>query len=189
MPRAPDDAITSTLAACSTGDPQAWDKLAPFVYRELRRLAAGYLGHERPGHTLQPTALVHESYLRLVERRLPQFENRQHFYGLAARIMRQVLVDSARAHRAEKRGSGEGHASLSSEPAIAAPAWDILALDLALGGLSLAAPAQAAAIELHYFSGLAVSEIAAYTGRSERTVARDLRSAKLYLASQLGAPP
>ena len=188
MARSSDDAITSTLAACRGGDPEAWDRLVPFVYRELRRLAEGYLRRERAGHTLQPTALVHESYLRLVEQRLPAFENRQHFYGLAARIMRQVLVDSARAHRAGKRGSGGERLSLSSAPEAADPGWDILSLDQALGKLSIESHTQAAAIELHYFSGLAVADIATYTGRSERTVARDLRSAKLYLASQLGAP-
>ena len=183
------DAITRTLAACAAGDPSAWDRLAPFVYAELRRLAESYMGREREGHTLQPTALVHESYLRLVSQRLPKFESRSHFYGLAAQIMRQVLVDSARAYRSQKRGGGaEGRLPLDgNEPAIEGQNWGILDLHEALTKLAHDSAVQAQAIELHYFGGLAVAEIARVTGRSERTLARELRAGRLSLGRLLGA--
>ena len=183
-----DDAITQTLVACAAGDRDAWQRLAPFLYQELRRLAENYLRDERGGHTLQPTALVHESYIRLVEQRLPKFESRAHFLGLAARVMRQVLVDSARAHRAEKRGGAAKRVPLEdAEALVEGIPWGVLELDEALGRLAKASEPQAQVIELHYFGGLPVAEMAQLTGRSERTLARELRAAKLFLAREFPA--
>ncbi|MBL8222016.1 MAG: sigma-70 family RNA polymerase sigma factor [Bryobacterales bacterium] len=182
-----EDAITQTLRACAAGDRSAWERLTPYIYEELRRLAAQYMRHERKGHTLQATALVHESYIRLIGQRLPEFESRGHFFAVASQLMRQVLVDHARAHRSAKRGGGTSHQELDGvEPAMDGIRWDILALDAALRRLADDKPDQAKAVELHYFGGLVVSEIAGVMGRSERSVARDLKAGRLYLLEALG---
>lgn len=182
-----EDAITQTLRACAAGDRAAWERIAPYVYEELRRLAMQYMRHERKDHTLQPTALVHESYLRLIGQRLPEFENRGHFYAVASQLMRQVLVDHARSHRAAKRGGGNTREDLGDfEPIVEGIRWDLLALDAALRRLAEENPEQAKAVELHYFGGLVVSEIAGVTGRSERSVARDLKAGRLFLMETLG---
>jgi RNA polymerase sigma factor (TIGR02999 family) len=181
------DDITQILSACSAGDPAAWRRLTPFLYAELGRLAESYLRNERTGHTLQPTALVHESYIRLVEQRLPRFESRGHFLALAAQVMRQVLVDSARAHRAAKRGGGLRALPIQdAAPVIEGVNWGVIELDEALNRLRGRNEAHAQVIEYHYFGGLLVAEIASVTGRSERTIARELRAAKLFLARELG---
>lgn len=185
---AEEDAITGLLTAWNAGDETAFEKLAPFVYAELRKLAESYMRGERPGHTLQPTALVHEVYLRLVKQRLPEFRNRAHFYGLTAQLMRQVLVDSSRARAAAKRAGGAQRVDLDESIAVSpARDWDILELDTALAELAIENGHGARAIELHYFGGSSVAEIAEMTGRSERTVARDLASARLFLARFHGA--
>jgi len=178
------DAIAATLAACNAGEHGAWDRLAPLVYSELRRMADAYMRGERPGHTLQPTALVHESYVRMVEQRLPKFESRSHFLALAARQMRQVLVDSARARRAAKRDAVLEVHGLESDRA-GPPLWDISDLDRALQRLEADSPEQGKAIELHYFGGFSVPEMSEMLQRSERSIARDLRAARLYLAREL----
>lgn len=184
--RIPDD-ITQLLTACAAGDPGAWRQLTPYLYAELGRLAESYLRNERSGHTLQPTALVHESYIRLMEQRLPRFESRGHFLALAAQVMRQVLVDSARAHRAAKRGGGVPAVPIEeAEPVIEGFNWSIIELDEALNRLRARNEAHAQVVEFHYFGGLHLAEIASVTGRSERTLARELRAAKLFLARELG---
>lgn len=179
------DAITQTLLQCAAGDTAAWQVLAPIVYDELHRLAESCLRGERRGHTLQPTALVHESYLRLVSQRLPVFEARSHFYALAARIMRQVLVDSARAHKAAKRGGDMERVGMDGAGSL--PLWPnpMLEIDDALRRLAEYSREQAESIELHYFGGLAVAEIANVTGRSTRTLARELKAGRLFLARAL----
>lgn len=189
MPVDSEDAITQTLVACSLGDREAWERLTPLIYSELRRLAAGYLRRERSGHTLQPTALLNEAYIRLVEQRLPKFASRSQFYGLAAQVMRQILVDSARSHKAQKRGDGAQRVplELAALEFGAAPGWDVLELDTALLKLAEGSQVQAQAIELHYFAGLTLADMAPVTGRSERTLARQLRAGKLFLARELGA--
>ncbi len=183
-----EDAITGLLWAWNAGEPGAFDKLAPFVYTELRKLAESYMRGERPGHTLQPTALVHEVYLRLIKQRMPKFENRAHFYGLSAQLMRQVLVDSARSRAAAKRAGAMQPVDLDGMMATGtAQDLDVLELDSALGKLALENEHGARAIELHYFGGLSVAEISGFTGRSERTVARDLASARIFLARVHGS--
>ena len=170
--------ITRLLQAWNRGEQGAEEELAPFLYRELRVLADKYLRAERQGHTLQPTALIHEVYLRLVRQSCPDFENRTHFYGIAARLMRQVLVDAARARKTAKRSAPQ------LETLVTGVAWDLLDLDRALARLT---PECARAIDLYFFGGLTVPEIAHLTNASERTVARQLRQAKLDLARSLGA--
>ncbi|MEZ5402976.1 MAG: ECF-type sigma factor [Bryobacteraceae bacterium] len=177
--------ITALLAAWNAGDSGALERLTPHVYSELRRLADSYMRGERPGHTLQPTALVHEVYLRLVKQKLPEFSSRSHFYGLAAQLMRQVLVDSARARGASKR-AGDLRRITLGESAPGADGIGLGELDDALRLLEQRDENQARAVQLHYFGGLAVAEIAAFCQRSPRSVARDLRAARIFLAREIG---
>ena len=176
--------VTGLLARWAQGDSQALGDLTPIVYKELRQLAASYLRREQQGHTLQPTALVHEAYLRLVDQKDPHFENRSHFFGVAARLMRQILVDHARRRRSSKRAgltvSFEDIASLGHERA-----RDLLALDSSLDALEKLDPRKGKAIELRYFAGLSMEEIAQVLRVSAVTVRRDLRMAEAWLQKEM----
>lgn len=156
------------------------------VYDELRRQAARYLRRERPDHTLQPTALVHEAYLQLIDQSRVSWESRAHFFGAAARLMRRILVDHARAHQAEKRGSG--NEKLALDEAIAVPEnkdLNILALNDALEELARMDEQQSRIVELRYFGGLSIEETATVTGVSPATVKREWAMAKVWLQNQI----
>ncbi len=179
--------ITRLLIAWSEGRKDALDDLLPLVYEELRRVAASYVRRERPGQALQPTALVHEAYLRLIDQRRVQWRNRAHFYGVAAQIMRRVLVDQFRATRAEKRGAGWTRVALFDEmmPAAAAVDVDVLALDEALRRLAVFDPQQARIVELRYFGGLTIEEAAEVLKISSATVVREWTIARAWLRAEL----
>ena len=176
--------VTQLLAQWANGDEQALNQLTSIIYKELRKLAAGYLRKEQQGHTLQPTALVHEAYLRLVGQKRPDFQNRKHFFGVAARLMRQILVDHARKRHAAKR-------SAKSVPLDSAVSFekerseDLLALDRGLGALEKLDPRKCKAVELRYFVGLSMEEIAKTLELSEITVRRDLRMAEAWLQREI----
>lgn len=179
--------ITSLLIRWSDGDARALDQLLPVVYDECRRIAARQLRRERADHTLAPTALVHELYLRLVDQERASWESRSHFFGVAARLMRRVLVDHARARCAAKRGGSvifvplEDSDGASGDPDLA----DILAIDEALERLGEHFPDQVRIVELRYFAGLTVEETARAVGRSARTVKREWRLARAWLHREL----
>jgi RNA polymerase sigma factor (TIGR02999 family) len=186
-PATPD--VTALLEAWSGGDRAALDALLPVVYDELRRQAQRALRREDAGHTLQPTALVHEAYLRLADRAPPRWEGRAHFLGIAARCMRQVLVDAARARKADKRG-GDAQAvtlgALEVAPATAREGEvDLLALDDALARLAEFDPAKARLVELRYFAGLTLDETAQALGVSPATVSREWSVARRWLRREL----
>lgn len=158
------------------------DQILPVVYNELRRLAAGYLRRERPGHTLQPTALVHEAYVRLLDQRQIDFTNRAQFVGLAAVMMRRILVNHARDRIAAKRGGGAEHVSLTlAGEGIGAPEVDLLDLNEALTDLSESDPRKGQIVELKFFGGLTTAEIAELLGVSVATVERDWKFARAWL--------
>jgi RNA polymerase sigma factor (TIGR02999 family) len=167
-------------------------ELLPEVYAELRRLAAALTAQLAPGQTLQPTALVHEAYLRLVGDQDPGWEGRRHFFGAAARAMREILIEQARRKDSRKRGGGRRRVELSEGLAlIEPPADDLLALDEAIGQLQQEWPHLAEVVLLRYYTGLSVEETAGVVGRSVRTVAREWRFTRAWLAVRLGeaAPP
>ena len=178
--------VTRLLAAWQEGDAAAADELMTAVYEELRQIAYGYLRQERDGHTLQPTALVHEAYLRLVDDKQVDWRSRAHFYGIAARVMRRVLVDHARTHAAAKRGAGVEALPLEAIGEIAAPGEvDYVALDGALQSLARIAPRQSEVVELKFFGGLTAQEVAEALQVSERTVKGDWRFARSWLKREL----
>jgi RNA polymerase sigma factor (TIGR02999 family) len=186
--------ISQLLADLRVGDRDALEHLMPVVYAELRQLAAHYLRRERSAHTLQPTALVHEVYVRLaghVDQHGAAWEDRAHFFGIAARVMRQVLVDYARAGGAAKRGAGRLRVTLSEGSHVTpGPDIDILALEAALTRLATLDAGQARLVELRFFAGLTLEEAADVLGRSARTLKRDWRSARAWLQRELsGARP
>ena len=161
----------------------------PLIYQELKQLARGYLGGERPDHTLQPTALIHEAYLRLADQHLPQWQNRTHFYGIAARVMRQILVDHARRHQASKRGSDQQRVSLDEAIVFTEDrAADVVALDDALKELATFDERKCRVIELRFFGGLSLEETAEALGISVATVGRELRLASAWLHRQMSGP-
>ena len=176
--------ITELLEQWGAGDKHALDRLMPFIYDELKRVASGYLRGERPEHTLQPTALVHETYLRMVHLHSPKIENRKHFLVLAAQAMRRVLVDHARRHNACKREAQllPPDSGLTIQPDLD---FDMVALDDALKGLSQFDPEKERIVELRYFAGLSVAETAEVIGRSPATVKREWALAKAWLYRQL----
>jgi RNA polymerase sigma factor (TIGR02999 family) len=182
MPDAPD--ITELLERWGTGDKQALDQLMPCIYDELKRVAGSYLRVERPGHTLQPTALVNEAYLRMVRLRSPKIENRKHFIVLAAQAMRRVLVDHARRHNAGKRDMRllPPDSGVVIQPVLE---LDMVALDDALSLLSQFDPDKERIVELRYFAGLTVEETADVVGRSPATVKREWAVAKAWLYRKL----
>jgi RNA polymerase sigma factor (TIGR02999 family) len=185
MPPAPQD-VTQWLSAWRNGNQEALAHLLPLVYDELRRLAQRYLQRERPDHTLQATALVHEAYLRLVDQRQAQWQNRAHFFGLAAQMMRRILVDHARRQHAAKRGGAEPKLSLDEAVWVsAAPAPDLTALDDALTRLAGLDPQHSRLVELRFFGGLTIEETAEVLGVSPATVKRDWSMAKAWLYREL----
>jgi len=178
--------VTALLRDWSGGDPRALERLMPLVYGELRKLAASYLRRERSDHTLQPTALVHEAYLRLVDQRGVDWHNRAHFFGIAARMMRRILVDHARRRQAAKRDGAAYRISGSGDLVEAGRDPDLLALNSALDGLEALDPRQARIIELRFFGGLTVEEVARVLGLSTTTVESEWRAARAWLAVRLG---
>lgn len=181
MTSAANDA-TRLLGELRNGSEDAVAKLVPLLYRELRRMAAAYLSGERRNHTLQPTALVHEAYLRLVHQENVQWQNRQHFFGVAAQVMRRILVDHARGHQAVKRGGAVPKVSLEKAIVISKERnAELLALDEALTRLATVDHQQARIIELRFFGGLTVEETAQALGISPATVKRDWNMAKAWL--------
>ncbi len=181
-------AVTRLLVAWGKGDGAASEQLMPLVYEELRHLARGYLRRERGEHTLQPTALVHEAYLRLVDSTQINWQSRVHFYGVAARLMRRVLVDHARAHAAAKRGGRVEKISLDEAGNILRDEGaGLVALDDALKGLSELYPRQSRVVELRFFGGLKTPEIAESLQVSDSTVERDWNFALLWLKREMTA--
>jgi RNA polymerase sigma factor (TIGR02999 family) len=179
--------ITELLHALRVGDQTAQDDLFEIVYQELRRLARRQMAGERSGHTLQPTALVNEAYLRLLGAEPPVFQDRAHFFAMAAQVMRRVLVDHARARRASKRGGTDRHClELTPELAISEDRLDqVLQVDEALTRLATIDARQARIVELRYFSGLSEEEIADVLEISARTVKRDWKFARAWLRAEL----
>ena len=177
--------ITQLLNAMKHGDANAADRLLPLIYGELHRLAKSYMRRERPEHTLQATALINEAYLRLVQHGA-DWNNREHFIGAAAQVMRRVLVDYARSHRAQCRAGNLKKVELNEELAISPERLDeVTALDEALKRLAEENPRQAQVVELRYFGGLSVEEIAAHLSIAPRSVKRDWSLAKIWLFKEL----
>ena len=176
-----DGEVTRLLGRVGSGDPEAINQLLPLVYDELHRLARSYFRRERAGHTLQPTALVHEAYMRLVDQREP-LANRSHFMALAATQMRRILLDYARKHDAQRRGGGGERVLLEDGMAIANQRpVDMIGLDAALVKLAELDPEQARLVELRFFGGLSVEETATVMGVSTATVKRSWASARAFL--------
>jgi RNA polymerase sigma factor (TIGR02999 family) len=181
--------VTRLLADWSNGDRQALDELLPLVYEELRHLANAYLRREREGHTLQSTALVHEAFLRLVNQRDVHWRGRAHFFGIAAQMIRRILVDHARAQRAAKRGAGAVRLELDDAIAVAHQRdLDLIALDDALGRLAMLDERQSRIVELRFFAGLSVEDTAEVMGISTSTVKREWASARAWLFREVAAP-
>lgn len=181
----PPNDVTELLSAWSNGDRGALDKLIPLVYSELHRLAARYLRRARPDHTLQATALVHEAYLRLVRQSNVQWQNRAHFSGIAANLMRNILVDYARSRHAAKRGGSQCNLRLEEAATVSGErAADLVRLDGALTRLAAIDPRQSRIVELRFFGGLKIEEIAEILGVSPITVKREWRTAKAWLGRE-----
>jgi len=184
----PSGRITALLAEMKGGNGDAVDTLADLLYGELRKIAAAYLRREREGHTLQPTALVNEAYVRLVDQHDVTWQNRAHFLGVAAQVMRRILVDHARAHRREKRGGGAARVTLDDERVGAVERdLDLVALDDALVGLAATDAELARVVELRYFGGLTVDETAEVLGVAPRSVDRAWATARAWLRRELRA--
>jgi RNA polymerase sigma factor (TIGR02999 family) len=177
--------VTQLLADWTNGDRAALDRLTPLVYAELRRLAAGYLRQERAGHTLQPTALVHEAYIRLIDQANPDWKNRSHFFAVAAQLMRQILVDHARLHRAVKRDGGRKVPLSDTMAVIKGRNTDLIELDDALRELEGIDPRKTRIVELRFFAGLTVEETAQAMEVSIATVHRELKVAETWLYRRL----
>jgi RNA polymerase sigma factor (TIGR02999 family) len=189
MPGEEQGQITQLLVRWAEGDRSALDSLTPAVYSELRQIAEGYLRRERGGHTLQPTALVNEAWLRLANSAKLSFENRKQFFGLAAQIMRQVLVDYARGANAGKRGGGAPPIALDELEVGAAVDLDrFLALDEAIDRLAVFSPRQARIVELRYFAGLNGEEMAELLTVSPATISREQKSAEAWLSRAMASP-
>lgn len=183
--------MTRLLQSWNSGEPHASDELLTFIYDDLRRIARERLSRERDGHTLQPTALVHEAYLRLTDGAAIQWQGRAHFFNLAARAMRRILVDHARSRQANKRGGSQQRVPLDFAPegelAQTPPRdeVDLIALDAALGKLAADHPRQSRIVELRFFGGLELPDIAGMLQVSESTVKRDWQVAKLWLHREI----
>lgn len=180
--------ITEMLKACSGGNREAMDQLVPLVYEELHRQARNYLRRERSNHSLQTTGLVHEAYLRLIEYHSVDWQNRAHFFGMAANMMRRILVNYAVSQNRLKRGGADEHLPLEEALCVSAEERDVdlLALDKALNDLAKLDERQAQIVELRYFSGLSIEETASVLKVSPATVKRDWNMAKAWLRSELG---
>ena len=193
MPAGPRGELTNLLVEWGRGNQPALDRLMPYVYDELRTLARSYLRRERPGHTVQTGTLVHEAFVRLIEGQEVSWEGRAHFFGIAARLMRQILFDHARARDAVKRGSGVAAEPIATALSVAVQAMDVsvVALDRALDELAAIDPAQARVVELRFFGGLTVEETAAVMGISTGTVKREWSMARAWLRRAVagGAAP
>jgi RNA polymerase sigma factor (TIGR02999 family) len=188
VPDAPSQSVSELLVKWQAGDQEALQVLIPLVYRELRRIAQYHLRQERPDHTLQSTALVHEAYLRLMKQGPAEIENRAHFLAVASRLMRQILVDHARGHRAAKRGGGyrlELTESSSSHPAMN---LDLVALDDALNELARLDAQQARIVELKFFGGLSIEDTAQVIGVSRTTIKREWATARAWLRREMAKP-
>lgn len=185
----PPEQVTQLLLEWQSGNQQAMGLLVPIVYNELRRLADHYLRGERSAATLQPTALVNEAYLRLVAQRMPDWESRAHFFGVAAHIMRQILVDHARRHRSAKRGAGLPKASLDEVLGFAdEKSNDVVALDDALNALAEVDERKSKIVELRYFGGFSLEETAQALGISMAAVGREQRLAEAWLYREMNRP-
>jgi RNA polymerase sigma-70 factor (ECF subfamily) len=181
--------VTQLLKAMNDGDLAAADRLLPLVYAELHRLATSYMRRERQDHTLQPTALINEAYMRLASEDL-DWQNREHFIGIAAHVMRRVLIDYARAHRAKMRGGELKRVELEDGLAISEERTDeMLALDEALSRLAEVSSRQAQVVELRYFGGLSMEQIGAALGIAPRSVKRDWALARIWLFKELRTSP
>ena len=185
MPSSP--RITGLLQAWGQGDDDALAALTPLVHAELRRLAQGYMGRERQDHTLQPTALVNECYLRLVDARQVEWQNRAHFFALSARLMRRILVDFARSSRYAKRGGDAQHVLLDEQLAAIEPGRDLVALDDALRALAIIDERKSQVVEMRFFGGLSNEEAAEALGVSAKTVMREWQVAKVWLLRELSS--
>jgi RNA polymerase sigma-70 factor (ECF subfamily) len=182
----PPSDITRLLLAWSDGDQTALERLLPLIERELHRIARNYMRRENPGHTLQTTALVNEAYFRLVDQKTVRWQNRAHFFGIAAQIMRRILLNYARDRHREKRGGGNVQVSLSEVAVITAEqSAELIALDEALKRLAGFDERKCRVVELRYFGGLSVEETAEVLGVSVVTVARDWKMAKAWLAREI----
>ena len=178
--------ITRLLRAWSGGDQDAFERLAPAIYAELHRIARGYMSHERPGHTLQATALVHEAYLRLIDVRNVGWQDRAHFFAVSAQMMRRILVDRARARVTGKRGGAAARLQLDEIPEVGSwRAVELVALDDALNGMAKMDPRKAKVIELRFFGGLGVEETAEVLKISPQSVLRDWKLARVWLQREL----
>lgn len=191
-PSPPD--VTALLSRLSQGDRSVIERLMPLVYDDLHRRAQRLMRQERSDHTLQPTALVHEAYLKLVQQREPSFKNRTHFYAVAAHFMRRILADHARAHLSAKRGGGEFHISLDESlhdrlPARTDTPTGLLAVDHALEKLAALDPRQEQIVELRFFGGLTVNEVAEVLAVSPRTLEREWTLARAWLYLQIRNHP
>ena len=190
MAYAPERDVTTLLLEWSNGNNDALNELTPLVYNELRQLAARHLRRERSGHTLQSTALVHEAYLRLVEQRRVQWHDREHFFAIASRLIRRILVSHARARNSWKRGGGQTMVAVEESIAMVQPRdFDLLALDEALEALSQADPQQARIVELRFFGGVSIEGAATVLGISVSTANRDWNMARAWLYRELSRNP
>lgn len=186
----PPGEVTQLLFELKQGNRQAEDLLIPLVYKELRRIAAQHLRRENPGHTLQPTALVHEAYLRLTHLQEIDWQSRSHFFAVAATLMRRILVDHARAEQAQKRGDGVSPVSFNDAVFFSPErSSDVVALDDALRELAAIAPRPALIVEMRFFAGMTEEEIGSVQNIATRTVKRDWRFAKTWLYHRLSNGP
>jgi RNA polymerase sigma-70 factor (ECF subfamily) len=177
--------ITRLLTAWSEGDQSALDRLAPLIHAELHRLAHHYMSRERPGHLLQTSALVNEAYVRLIDWKNVRWQNRAHFFGVAAQMMRRILVDVARENQYLKRGGGALQVSLTQAAFVMDRNTDLVALDEALTALAEIDPRKVRVVEMRFFAGLSVEEVADVLQVSKETVMRDWRLAKVWLLREL----
>jgi RNA polymerase sigma factor (TIGR02999 family) len=180
--------ITGLLQAWKNGDSTAVDSLLPMVYDELHRMAAAYMRWERPGHTLTPTALVHESYLKIFPGKHSDFHDRKHFFIVAAQAMRQLLVDHARKRHAGKRGGAAEDLPLDDVLQVAGESWNLIELDNALRDLAKLDPRKATVVHLRFFAGLTLEEIGEITETSAATAMREVRLAQAWLAHEIQKP-
>jgi RNA polymerase sigma factor (TIGR02999 family) len=173
--------VTQLLIDWGNGDQAALDKLIPLVYDELRRLAGRYMRRESQGHTLQTSALINEAYLRLIDQKNVRWQNRAHFFGVAAQLMRRILVDHARSRLREKRGGGAQMVSLVEQPGVSKEISEVIALDIALNNLADMDPRKSQIVEMKFFGGLTTEEVAEVLKVTSRTVEREWRKAKAWL--------
>jgi len=184
----PESDLTQLLVSWSKGDKEALDKLVPLVYAELRRIARRHMGRESPGHTLQTSALINEAYMKLVDRRNVQWQDRAHFFAVAAQVMRHILIDHARSRHYAKRGAGARKVSLEDTAVLSNErAADLVALDDALNALAAIDPRKSRIIELRFFGGLSIEETAEILKIAPVTVTREWRAARAWLRREMSS--